>query len=68
MKKNSQFHLMMETRHINKLKDDARDKGVSLAELCRQRLRKQPQLDRIEGKLDRLLGGNQKNAPKKRHL
>ena len=55
MKKNAQLHLMIETRELNKLRDEAEERKVSLAELCRVKLRKQPQLDRIEGKLDKLL-------------
>ena len=55
MKKNAQLHLMIETRELNKLRVQAEEKKVSLAELCRVKLRKHPQLDRIEGKLDRIL-------------
>ena len=55
MKKNAQLHLMIETRELNKLRDDAEEKQVSLAELSRTKLRKQPQLDRIEEKLDKIL-------------
>ena len=55
MKKNAQLHLMIETRELNKLRDDAEEKQVSLAELSRTKLRKQPQLDRIERKLDGVL-------------
>lgn len=54
-KKNSQLHLVIETRELNKLKDEAVEKKVSLSELCRVKLRKNTQFDRIEGKLDRIL-------------
>lgn len=54
-KKNAQLHLMIETRELNKLREEAEEKKVSLAELCRVKLRRQPQLDRIERKLERLL-------------
>ena len=56
MKKNAQLHLMIETRELNKLRIEAEEKKVSLAELCRVKLRRNPQLDRIEGKLEKVLG------------
>jgi hypothetical protein len=55
MKKNAQLHLVIEARELNKLKIEADEKKVSLAELCRVKLRKNTQFDRIEGKLDRIL-------------
>ena len=47
---------MIETRELTKLRIDAVEKKISLAELCRVKLRKNPQFDRIEGKLDKILG------------
>ena len=55
MKKNAQLHIMIETRELNKLKAEAEEKKVSLAEVCRVKLRKNPQFDRIGGKLDGIL-------------
>ena len=55
MKKNAQLHLMIETRELNKLRAEAEERKVSLAEISRIKLRKQPQLDRIEEKLDRII-------------
>lgn len=55
MKKNAQLHLVIEARELNKLRVEAEEKKVSLAELCRVKLRKNTQFDRIEGKLDKLL-------------
>ena len=55
MKKNSQLHVVIETHKLNRLKKEAKEQDVSLAELCRRKLKPQPQLDRIENKLDRLL-------------
>ena len=40
---------------LNKLKEEAQEKKMSLGQLCRTRLRKQPQLDRIEGKIDNIV-------------
>lgn len=55
MKKNAQLHLVIEARELNKLKVEAEEKKVSLAEHCRVKLRKNTQFDRIEGKLDKIL-------------
>ena len=55
MKKNAQLHILLETRLLNQLKKEAEEQEVSLGHLCRQRLRKKNQLDRIEGKLDKLI-------------
>ncbi len=59
-KKNSQLHLVIETHKLTKLKEEANEQKVSLSELCRQKLRPRPQLDRIENKLDKLLKGGKK--------
>jgi len=45
---------MMNTKAIEKLKEEAKSKEISLSELCRQKLRGSSQLDRIEEKVDRL--------------
>lgn len=55
MKKNSHLHILIETNLLNKLKEEAQEKKMSLGQLCRTRLRKQSQLDRIERKIDRIL-------------
>jgi hypothetical protein len=55
MKKNSHLHILIETNLLNKLKEEAKERKVSLGQLCRSKLRRQSQLDRIEGKLDKVL-------------
>lgn len=55
MKKNSHLHILIETNLLNKLKEEAQEKKISLGQLVRTRLRKQPQLDKIEGKLDNII-------------
>lgn len=54
-KKNSHLHMMIETSLINKIGKEAKEKKISIAELVRQKLRKNEQLDRIEMKIDKLL-------------
>ena len=57
MKKNNQLHIFVETKLLNALKKEAEEAGVSLSELVRSKLRKKPQLDRIEEKVNRILRG-----------
>lgn len=54
-KKNSHLHILLETSLINRLKLEAENKKVTLAELVRQKIRENEQLDRIERKIDNLL-------------
>ena len=46
--KNSQIHLSLETSLKEKLIKEAEEKGICLSELCRQKLKGETQLDRIE--------------------
>lgn len=55
MKKNSHLHILIETNLLTKLKEEAQEKKTSLGQLCRSKLRRQPQLDRIEVKLDKVI-------------
>lgn len=48
MKKNSQLHLWIETELIEKLRKQAEENNLPVAELCRLKLRENSQLDRIE--------------------
>ncbi len=54
-KKNSHIHLLLETNLKEKLIKEAEEKGISISELCRQKLRDDTQLDQIEEKLNRVL-------------
>lgn len=55
---NSHIHLLIETDFKEKLKKEAEEKRISMAELCRQKLRGNNQLDRIERKIDKILKDN----------
>ena len=59
MKKNAKIHFMIETALLETLRNQAEENRVSIAELCREKLRKSNQLDRIESILNKLL--KQKN-------
>lgn len=61
MKKNAQLHILLTTRLLNQIKSEAESRGISMGEYCRSRLKKRPQLDRIEWKLDKALGIKIKN-------
>jgi len=54
-KKNSQLHIMIETEVIEEMKKRAEEKGISLSEWCRKKIKEDSQLDRIENKLDLIL-------------
>jgi hypothetical protein len=58
LKKNSHLHLFMETSLHDKLKNEAKEKCMSFSELVRWKLRENNQLDRIEGKVDKILCKN----------
>ena len=55
MKKNAKIHFMIETALLETLRNQAEENRVSIAELCREKLRKSNQLDRIELILNKLL-------------
>ncbi len=52
--KNSQIHVMVETKFMNELKNKAKEKGLTLSEYCRQKLKEDSQLERIEKKLEKI--------------
>jgi len=53
--KNSQIHLFLETDLKKTLQIDAKKRGVTTSELCRQKLRESTQLTRIEILLEKIL-------------
>lgn len=53
-KKNFQIHLRDETRFIKILKQKAQKENISLAELCRRKLREEPQTSNMLLKLRNL--------------
>lgn len=53
--KNSRIYIRVETSIKDKIKLDAFEEGVSIAEFCRQKIREKPRLVRIELMLERLL-------------
>ena len=59
MIKNSHLHLVLETNYLEKLKDQARSRGLSLSEFCRNKLLESHQLDKIEIMLEKILRKNE---------
>jgi len=53
-KKNSQLHILIETSLMNKIKKEAKEKEMGIAEFVRNKLRGSSQLDRLEWKIDKL--------------
>jgi len=62
MRKNSQIHLFLETEVLQSLKFQAKELGISVSNLCRNKLRECLQLNRIEGVLKEI---NEKLARQK---
>lgn len=54
-KKNSHIHLLLETNLKEKLVKEAEERNIGISELCRQKLRGNAQLDRIERKIDNII-------------
>jgi len=52
---NSHIHLLIETSLKEKLMKESKEKGISISEFCRTKLKESSQLDRIEEKLDGVL-------------
>ena len=48
MNKNAQLHIFIDNKLLDNLKEQAFQRDISVSELCRQKLRQDPQLDRIE--------------------
>lgn len=54
-KKNSQLHIMVETKFLNELKQKAIEKESTLSNYCRQKLKDDTQLNRIEELIKEIL-------------
>lgn len=55
MGKNAHLHIVVETDFLNQLKKQAKEKMITVSQLCRLKLQKSIQMDRIEFKIDKLL-------------
>ena len=64
MKNNATIHLVLNTEQLQKFKEKARNEGVSLSELCRQRVLGSSQLDRIELMIEKILENVKPNTNK----
>ncbi len=62
MGKNSSIHILVETEFLNKLKEEAKDNGIRLSELCRQKLGRNIRLENIEMMLQILINRLIKNG------
>ena len=48
MKKNAQIHLLIESEVFESLQNQAIERNISFSEICRQKLRQNNQLDKIQ--------------------
>ncbi len=55
MKKNSQLHITLSSELLDLLRKEAENKNIVLAELCRQKLRENSKLEKIENLLEKIL-------------
>ena len=55
MGKNAHLHIVIETDFLNQLKKQAKEKMITVSQLCRLKLQKSLQMDRIELKIDKLI-------------
>ena len=53
-KKNSQIHFTLDTDLMNELRKEAKETGMSISEICRQKLRDSEQLKEIKKDLEGL--------------
>ena len=60
MGKNSHLHIVLETDFLYFLKKEAKERSISVSELCRIKLQESLQLERIEQKLNILLKNGSK--------
>lgn len=60
MGKNAHLHIVLESDILNYLKLEAKKRSISVSELCRLKLVKNLQLDKIELMLKRVLNKNEK--------
>ena len=61
MRKNNKIHFMVESSFWEVLKREAEEINISLAELCRQKLKKSSQLNKIESLLEKISKQLEKN-------
>jgi len=60
MGKNAHLHIVIETDFLNQLKKQAKEKMITVSQLCRLKLQKSLQMDRIELKIDKLIKNGRK--------
>ena len=55
MKKNAHLHIVVDTEFLEKIKKESSSRGISVSELCRQKLSDNLQLDKIENLVRKVL-------------
>jgi len=60
MRKNAHLHIVIDTNFLNQLKKQAKEKMITVSQLCRLKLQKSLQLDRIENKVEKLIKNGNK--------
>lgn len=60
MGKNAHLHIVLDTEFLENLKQQAKKRGLSVSELCRQKMSDNLQLDKIEYIVEQILKQNEK--------
>ena len=64
MKKNVHLHIVVEAEALEKLKKEARERGVNLSEMCRLKLASPSKLEKVELLLESFLKNVKPNSNK----
>ena len=64
MKKNATIHLVLNSNQLEKFKEKANEEGISISELCRQKVLGSSQFLRIENLLKEILENVKSNSSK----
>ena len=61
MGKNAHLHIVLDTEFLENLKQQAKKRGLSVSELCRQKMSDNLQLDKIEFMVEQILNKNERH-------
>lgn len=65
MKKNTQLHLVVETELFERLKKQAQEEGLTISESCRNKLKENSRIIKIEMMVEKILTKIENNNFKK---
>lgn len=54
MVKNAQIHIRLKTEWLKKLQEEAESLGITISDLCRQKIKTPPQIMKIEEQIEKI--------------